>query len=262
MMKKIGLFLWFLVLSLLISPSFAADVIVFGPHQYTRTQGAPDVFTNTFNASNGSALITIKNGDNNGGHKISSAEVTLISLTANIESNIAPLEVTLTVEGSFNFTQSSLTDTGPGAVELIENTAETYKIRMITTGLYSFTVEVTNGLGETYTDTISILVLDKAEMDALLRAKWEGMRQALTKGDIEEVSNFFDSTTKNAYGDFFTANPQLLGDMAQLLNDIQFINMMKNSVEYDIRTIKNGTEYSFYLLFVKDKNGLWKIKSF
>ncbi len=185
-----------------------------------------------------------------------------ISLTTDTESGISPLEVTLMVEGSFNFTQSSLIDTGPGAVEIIESTAETYKIRMTTTGLYLFTVEITNGLGDTYTDTIGILVLDVAEIDALLRAKWEGMRQALTQGNIEEVLDFFDSTTQNAYGNFFTANPQLLGEMSQSLNDIRFINIMKNSVEYDIRAIKNGKEYSFYLLFVKDENGLWKIKSF
>ena len=133
---------------------------------------------------------------------------------------------------------------------------------MTTTGLYFFTVEITNGLGDTYTDTIGILVLDEAKIDALLRAKWEGMRQALTQGNIEETLDFFDSTTQNAYGNFFAANPQFLGEMAQLLNDIRFVNIMRNSVEYDIRTIKDGKEYSFYLLFVKDKNGLWKIKSF
>ncbi len=74
-MKKIILFLWCLISGLLISPLFAADVIVFGPHQYTRTHGASDIFNNTFTAAQGSALIIIENGDNNDRCRVSSAEV-------------------------------------------------------------------------------------------------------------------------------------------------------------------------------------------
>ena len=50
--------------------------------------------------------------------------------------------------------------------------------------------------------------------------------------------------------------------MAQVLDDIQFVRTDENSAEYDIRATKDGTEYSFYLLFIKDDKGLWKIKSF
>jgi hypothetical protein len=38
---------------------------------------------------------------------------------------------------------------------------------------------VTDDQSNTYTDTVAVLVLDVAELDALLRAKWEGMKTAL-----------------------------------------------------------------------------------
>jgi len=37
---------------------------------------------------------------------------------------------------------------------------------------------------------------------------------------------------------------------------------MNDSAEYDIRTIEDAKEYSYYLLFVRDRNGLWKIWAF
>jgi hypothetical protein len=38
--------------------------------------------------------------------------------------------------------------------------------------------------------------------------------------------------------------------------------MTGRSVEYDIRIFRDGNEYSFYLLFEMDEDGLWKIVGF
>jgi len=185
-----------------------------------------------------------------------------ISLSSDTESGISPLEATLRVEGSFTFTESSLTYTGPGQAEFLESTAEEYRVRMTIEGIYYFTVEVEDGQCNIYTDTIAIQVLDKAELDALLTAKWEGMREALAKNDIDSAVSYFDDFSKDAYRETFTALSTLLPQIAQELGDIQFIRMMRNSAEYDVRTIRVGKEYSFYLLFVRDEDGLWKIRSF
>ncbi len=88
------------------------------------------------------------------------------------------------------------------------------------------------------------------------------MRQALTQNDIDGAASFFDDFSKDACKGTFTALSPLLPQIAQELGDIQFIRMMKNSAEYDIRTIEDGKEYSYYLLFVRDENGIWKIRSF
>ena len=185
-----------------------------------------------------------------------------IRLTAEDESGVSPLETTLRIDGSFSFTESSITDSGPGVVEFLSSSAEEYNIRTTTPGIYYFTADVTDDQSNTYTDTVAVLVLDQAVMDALLRGKWEGMRSALTQNDVDSAVSYFDSSTKDAYQTFFTGNPQLLAQMAQVLDDIQFVRTDDNMAEYDIRATKDGTEYSFYLLFIKDDKGLWKIKSF
>lgn len=187
-----------------------------------------------------------------------------IKIIADTESGISPLETTLNVDGSFSFTESSISHTGPGVVEFLDSTVENeYNVRMTTPGIYFFTAEVTDDQSNTYTDTVAVQVLDQAELDALLRAKWDGMRNALSLNDIDDAIKFFDSSTKDAFRNAFSAlSPSQLADIADELDNAQFIKMKRNSVEYDIRVFENDEEYSFYLLFIRGDDGLWKIRSF
>ncbi len=47
-----------------------------------------------------------------------------ISITANTESGISPLEVVLTIDSSLDLTNASLTHTGPGEVEFLSSDAD------------------------------------------------------------------------------------------------------------------------------------------
>jgi hypothetical protein len=49
-----------------------------------------------------------------------------------------------------------------------------YEIQITGEGVYYFSAEVTDTESNLYTDTIAVVVLDQAELDALLRAKWGG----------------------------------------------------------------------------------------
>jgi hypothetical protein len=187
-----------------------------------------------------------------------------IRITADTEMGISPLDTTLRIEGSFSFAQAPvLTYAGPGEVQVIENpTPNEYRMRMTTAGIYTFMAEAKDPQGNTYTDTVTVTVLTKAEFDALLQARWEGMRDALANNDVNKALSYFDDSSRNGYRELFFALSGYLPQIAQELADIQFIRMVGTSAEYDIRTIRDGREYSFYLLLVKDKNGLWKISSF
>jgi hypothetical protein len=69
-----------------------------------------------------------------------------VRITADPESGVAPFETTLRIEASFGFNASSLSHTGPGAVQVLSNPAPNeYKVAMTTPGLYVFTVQVTDG---------------------------------------------------------------------------------------------------------------------
>ena len=129
-------------------------------------------------------------------------------------------------------------------------------------GLYFPRVTVIDTQGNAYTENTIVNIFSFEEMDALLRSKWEGMKGTLSQGDIEGAISYFDDSTKSSYKEHFTVLSPMLPQIVQDLNDIQFIGMMRDAIEYDIKTVRDGIEYSFYLLFVKDKDGLWKIGAF
>jgi hypothetical protein len=129
-------------------------------------------------------------------------------------------------------------------------------------GLYFPRVTVTDTQGNVYTESTIVHILSGEEMDALLRSKWEGMKSKLSSGDIEGALILFDESTKQTYREAFNLLSPFLPAIVQELTDIHLNDYMENTVIYDIRTIRNGTEYSFQLLFMKDMNGIWRINSF
>ena len=235
------------VLAMIYNNQFVANHVPLDEGENTITATATDTEGNTAAASiNVNALTT---GD-------------YIKITADTESGISPLETTLRVEGSVSFTESSLTHTGPGEVQVLENPGpEEYRVQMTTPGIYYFIAEI-EYQGEIYADTVAIQVLSEEELDALLRAKWNGMRQGLAQNDIDSAVSYFAESSKENYREMFTILSDNLTQIEQELSDIQFIGVTKNSVEYDIRITRDGDEYSFHLLFARDEDGLWKIRSF
>ena len=66
-----------LILSFVIPQAHAAVQSVFGPNQYVRTNGNPNVYTDSFSAASGQGTITIFNGDENGNNRVTSASILL-----------------------------------------------------------------------------------------------------------------------------------------------------------------------------------------
>ncbi len=54
----------------------------------------------------------------------------------------------------------------------------------------------------------------------------------------------------------------VLEQMALDMEDIRFSKMRGGSVAYDLRKSADGKMYSYHLMFVRDEDGLWKIRSF
>jgi hypothetical protein len=216
----------------------------------------------------GSNIITASARDTSGNIQTASVTVNAVTtgdcirITPSVESGLSPLEATLTIDSPLDLANAKLTGIGPGEVEYLSTSAGEYTVRMITEGIYYWTDKVTDSSGNLYSDTVAITVLSKAEIDNLLRAKWEGMRSRLSSNDVEGALMFFDENAKEDYRDLFNVLSTMLSTVAQEMSDIQLIEYMPNAMIYDIQTTRDDIEYSFQLLFTQDENGLWKIKSF
>ncbi|MFC1591461.1 LamG-like jellyroll fold domain-containing protein [Thermodesulfobacteriota bacterium] len=97
--------------------ALASEVTIFGPYDYVRGKGKPVTYTETFEAITGDGKIIIKNGDENGKNRISSAEITvngvIIAAQKNFNQKVDVLEVPVSLNE--NNTVSISLNSKPGA---------------------------------------------------------------------------------------------------------------------------------------------------
>ncbi len=186
-----------------------------------------------------------------------------VRITADPESGIAPFETSFKIEASFSFSTSSLNHTGPGAVEVLSNpTPGEYTVRMTTQGLYVFSVQVTDGQNNVHTNAVTILVMDQATLDGILKGKWNGMRNALHTGNSPKATNYIASAAKNMYQYNFSLMSAYLREIAAGLEAIRMVRVRDKIAEYEMWAEQDGQIYSFYIVFVKDQDGIWRVHFF
>jgi hypothetical protein len=120
---------------------------------------------------------------------------------------------------------------------------------MTAAGVYTITVTATGYDGNTYFDSIVPTVLYRAKLDALLEAKWEGMKAALMRGDVEGALGYFAESSKEAYRAHFNALSDILPQIAADIGSVRLVKVREHFAEYDLRTVQNGTAYSYQVLF-------------
>jgi len=99
-----------------------------------------------------------------------------------------------------------------------------------------------------------------------LISKWEGMKSALTNKNIPMALNYFTDSSKEVYqqafGVIIDELPQIISDM----QDIEMIFLFNNTGKYRINRLHNidGVlqTITYYIYFVKDLDGIWRIDRF
>jgi hypothetical protein len=231
------------------------------------------VYGNQFSANHvpleeGANLITVNATDGKGNTQAVSVEVNAVkaehylSITANVDSGLVPLEAVLTLESDIDLTNVSLAYSRPEDVELVSREGKEFRFKMTAEGAYDFTAQVAAPDGSICEDTLAVMVFSKEQMDNLLKGKWEGARARLANGDIDGALHLFSERKKGKYKELFSALASVLPKIVQEMANIQLIEIYGNTAIYDLRTVRNGIEYSFQLIFTRDQDGLWKITSF
>ncbi len=222
------------------------------------TEGSNTItVTATDTAGNTATSSIIANALTTGGY---------IRLSSNIESGIIPLDVTLRIDGSFSITQSNLNIIGPVQPETLSSSPDEYRVRMNAEGIYYITASATGPDSNVYQDTITIIVLNKTQLDVLLKGKWEGMKGALANGDINGAAGYIDEQSRERYITIFNALLSRLPQIASGMENIQLIYIDKSIAKYRIRRneIYNGQPYTitYYIYFNIGSDGLWRIDKF
>ena len=225
-------------------------------------------FVNHVPLQEGQNTITASAVDTEGDTATTSITVTAdttgdyIRVTSNLESGILPLEAHLRIDGSFSITSSSINVAASVLPEISFLNPEEYKLNFKAEGLYYITASATGPDDNVYQDTIEIIVLNKNQLDMLLKGKWDGMKTALGNQDVDGSVKDIVEDSKDTYREQFTALVSVLDIIGNELGQIQLVKIEGNRAEYEIIATEDGTTYSYYLLFVRDSDGLWKIERF
>ena len=216
----------------------------------------------------GTNTITVTATDSAGSTASTSVSLTAattgshITVTPIIESGVSPLTVTLRIDGTFTISNSQIFASGPGTAELQASDVDEYTAKITGDGIYVFTAKVTADDGTMYEDSASVTVLSMSDMDRQLQAKWEAMKTKLKSIDIEGAVGYFAESSQNSFREQFTLLESQLGQIVAGMRQFRMVKVRERFAEYDMRTLLNGQEYSFQILFMKDIDGIWKIRSF
>ena len=217
----------------------------------------------------GSNTITVTAMDAAGNTATTSITVTAttdgsyIQLIPNIESGISPLTVTFRIDGSFSVTNSQVSVSGPGKVEWLSSAVDEYTAKITGDGVYTFTATVTGPDESTYQVDATITVLSRAEMDRLLKAKWEGMKGALLGGDIEIAINSFVDNSKDRYRDKFTQMGEAkVNSIFSSIGSFEFSHLNGQVAECRVIREESDGTFSYPVTFVLNDNGIWQILGF
>jgi hypothetical protein len=199
---------------------------------------------------------------------IAEAAANNVILTADPESGVSPFDTTLRIEAPFTLQEEpSLSYTGPAEVEILDSATDNeYNARLITEGIYYFTVQARDELYLIHTDTVAVQVLSEEALDALLREKWGEMKGALAAGDNEKALSYHHPAFRDRYEAIYALLGNNISSLAQEMQDIQLIfaegDRAKYRVNRDHEIDGQIVTITYYVYFSRDQDGLWKIERY
>lgn len=217
----------------------------------------------------GSNSITITATDANGLTTTATKSITAqagnyIRISSNIDSGTGPLNISLRLDGSFPISKPQISVHGPVGVQ-VQQDAQTgaYSATLPITGSYAITAAAQGPDGQTYTDSVTVTVVSRAQLEALLKGKWEGMKAKIAAGDVEGAILDFSSSAKNDYREAFTAAGTSLSLLNTYLKPIELIYSSSNRAKFRMmrqEAVMGQVEDVEYVIYFVKENGIWKLK--
>ena len=183
-------------------------------------------------------------------------------LLTNPQSGVAPLTVSFSLLGASPGATISIDLDGDGAADLTGPSLDGQVFTYPKPGLYFPTATTTDVQGHQVTTRALIQVYDQAAFNTSLQAKWAAMKDALRGGDIGKALNSIALNDREGYLPLLTALGPQLSNIDRILTDMSAVFFDSDRAEYQMIRIDSGIRISHFILFVKDADGIWRLKFF
>src|SRR5262249_54061739 len=138
---------------------------------------------------------------------------------------------------------------GDGVIDFSGDRLDDETFVFTTPGLYVATVTVTDAAGARSTSQATVEVLDLTALDAVLQAKWSGMKDALRIGDIPKALSFIAERRQADYDAAFGALMAQLPGVDTYLTDIAVESVSNAAAIYEMTRVDDGILKSFPVRF-------------
>jgi len=186
----------------------------------------------------------------------------ILRLQASPASGVAPLTVTFSVVGGPVPTAIDLDLQGDGSVDFSGPSLDGQTFTYLQPGLFVPTVRVTVANGNQFIARTVLQVLDQAALDALLQAKWTGMKDALRAGDIPGALTRIAFRSRSRYDEAFRAIAAQLPNIDTILTNAMLVEVRNGVATYQATRTDAGVDKVFDIRVVVDGDGIWRIEAF
>ncbi|MCI0372144.1 MAG: hypothetical protein L0214_12420 [candidate division NC10 bacterium] len=183
-----------------------------------------------------------------------------VLLTVSPSSGLAPLATTLSIASLIPgpLARVEVDFEGDGVIDHAASTLADLPHTYATEQFYFPTVTLTDASGNRVTATTPVNVFPLPD----LPAKWEGMKGALTRGDIEAALRFIVASARPQYKAAFTVLAPDLPAIDSILADLTFVRVRGRETIFEMLRTDAGVLKSFEIRFSVDADGIWRLRAF
>lgn len=122
----------------------------------------------------------------------------------------------------------------------------------------SCSYDVSYSGGETDIDD----AVSRRAIEVELQARWDEIRAALIRDDIERVLTYFVAGSRERYRKEFTTPGSRIKTIFLEIKELKLYTVDERVAQCGAIRIENGKTFSYPIVFVRDENGVWKIMGF
>lgn len=183
-----------------------------------------------------------------------------IDVTLSVNAGFAPLPVTFTIR-NFATEDLSFTFDGFGPFDL-PGSATLALTLTYPAGVFAPEIVVTHASGASFRSSYFVEAIDPAALDQQLRATWSALGEALVAGDKGRAMGFLSDAARDKYGLVFD---RLLPGMPAIVASFSPLQRGTTStprlMEYAVNRTIGGVNRIFFVNFLRDRDGAWRVDS-
>ena len=132
-----------------------------------------------------------------------------------------------------------------------------------TSGAFLATIAVVTPAGLSLEWRSAVTAYDRNALEVAVRADWNGLKDALRRGDADQAAAFVHTARRQVWRETFAQlGAAISTEVDAVLTDIELVGFEGDRVECDMMRAVDGLMYSFPVSFAIDTDGRWRLWQF